>query len=472
MVYKMKHFITLITFTILIIQNKNIPKQFETIELNEIIAFPGAEGFGKYTTGGRGGMVYIVTNLNDSGIGSLRWALEAKGPRTVIFEVSGNIELKSRLNLEDGNLTIAGQTAPGEGITVLNFPIRSMGKNNVIIRFLRFRLGDGFLEENDSFEARKGKHLIIDHCSFSWGVDETCSIYDFENSTVQNCIFSESLNKSFHEKGNHGYGSIWGGKNVSFYKNLMAHFVIRVPSISTGSRLADLRNNVIFNWSFRATNNGNDSHSNLVNNYYKPGPATIEADEIHVQNHFLFPTGPNYGKFYLEGNKLVGRPEVDVDQWKGVRLENSNKTQMFLEDCKNKNDNGELVPFPIPHGLYPTETTAEQAYKDVLSKSGASLFRDAVDERIVYETETGTTTYKGSKTGLPGIIDSQKDVGGWPQLKSTTPPLDTDRDGMPDEWEIANGLDPNSRDDRFYDLDEHYTNLEVYINSLVQHIIE
>lgn len=436
----------------------------------ENLAFPGAEGFGKYATGGRGGIVYIVTNLNDSGLGSLRWAVEAKGPRTIVFEVSGNIALKSRLNVGDGNLTIAGQTAPGEGITIQNFPLRIVNKENIIIRFLRFRLGDLSLQENDAFEARGGSNLIIDHCSFSWGLDETCSVYDVANTTVQNCIISEGLNSSIHSKGPHAYGSIFGGKNVSFYRNLMAHFVIRMPSISTNSNLADLRNNIFYNWQARPVNNGSNCTANLYQNYFKPGPASLQSGN-HVPKNFLWPTGPEYGKFYLEGNKLIGRPEIDSDQWTGVRLENSKNTELYLEDCKNKDDYGILIPFPIPPKLYSEQLTADQAYYQVLKGSGASLFRDSVDSRVIYETSTGTNTYKGSKSGLLGIIDSQNDVGGWPIIKNLPASKDTDRDGMPDEWEVKMGLDPERRSDRLYDLNPDFTNLEVYLNSLVAHII-
>lgn len=436
-----------------------------------ILAFPGAEGFGKFTTGGRGGKVYIVTNLNDSGLGSFREAVEADGPRIVVFEVSGNIKLKSRLNAGDSHLTIAGQTAPGEGITIQNFPVRIIEKNNVIIRFLRFRLGDYSGLENDALELRRGSDFILDHCSFSWGTDETCSVYEVEKATVQNCIISEGLNNSIHSEGLHGYGSIFGGKNVSFYANLVTHFVIRSPSIQTGSENADLRNNVIYNWQGASTNNAASAKANLFNNYYKPGPAT-KLSGRHTPNNYLWPTGSDYGTFYLEGNKLEGRPEIDLDQWSGVRLEDTNKTELYLESLKNKDINGKLVPFTIPLGTYSKTLIAENAYEEVLRQAGASLFRDKVDERIINEVRTGTTTYKGSKTGLLGIIDSQNDVGGWPVLKSTTPPKDTDRDGMPDAWELENGLNPATADNNGYKLSSSYTNIEVYINSLVKHISE
>ncbi|MCH6236487.1 fibronectin type III domain-containing protein [Cognataquiflexum rubidum] len=439
-------------------------------------AFPGAEGFGKYTTGGRGGKVFIVKNLNDSGVGSLREALEATVPRIIVFEVSGNIELKSTINVRRGNLTIAGQTAPGDGITIKNHPIRIIDSNNIIIRFMRFRLGDVSKIEADSFEARQGSsNLIIDHCSFSWGTDETCSVYTGSFTTIQNSIIAEGINDAsyFGKDFPHAYGSIWGGNNVSFYKNLMAHFVIRVPSIATNSNIADLRNNVIYNWHLRATNNGANAKANLIANFYKPGPATnAHSPKTYINQAFFWPTGSDYGKFYLYGNKLDGRPIIDNDQWLGVRLETSALTEEFLEDLKNKDENGNLVPFSVPSDLYSQTLTADAAYEDVLAHAGASLFRDAVDERLIREVKTGTVTFKGSKSGLLGIIDSQNDVGGWPVLKSLPAPKDTDRDGMPDTWELENGLNPNLADNNGYKLSSSYTNIEVYINSLVKHISE
>lgn len=442
-----------------------------------VLAFPGAEGFGKYASGGRGGLVYIVTNLNDSGPGSLRWALEAKGPRTVVFEVSGNIELKSRLNVQDGNLTIAGQTAPGDGITIRNYPVRIINKSNIIIRFIRFRLGDKGNEEGDAFEARsETENLIIDHCSFSWGTDETCSIYNVSNVTIQNSIISEGLNDAsrFQKSFPHSYGGLFGGKNVSFLKNLMAHFHIRMPSITTGSDILDIRNCVFYNWEFRATNNGAKAKANLIGNYYKPGPAT-KARPIKelISENFLWATSlekdpTTYGKFHLEGNVLEGSPEIYQNQWLGVRLENSENTNRYLKFCENQDSSGYPFPFSINSDIYSKTLSASEALIEVLRLAGANMVRDAIDDRLIEEVRNGTATFKGSKTGLFGIIDSQADVGGWPVLRALPPPQDTDRDGMPDVWEYLKGLNPERRDDRFFDLDSSYTNLEVYLNSLVE----
>ena len=451
------------------------------------LAFPGAEGFGKYATGGRGGMVYIVTNLNDSGLGSLRWAVEAKGPRTVIFQVSGNVELKSNLNIREGNLTIAGQTAPGEGITIKNHSLIIRNASNIIIRFVRSRMGDTSNLENDAFTIRRDskgstpENIIVDHCSFSWGTDETFSIGNGKNITVQHCIITEGLNDSVHEKGRHGFGGIVSGQNISVFSNLLCHFNQRNFAFQKGNNfsrsqsLIDFRNNVIFNWSFRASDGGAESNVNLISNFYKPGPASTSGNGF--PNHFLNPTRINsdpttYGLFYLEGNILSHRPEVLTNQWLGVRLESGILTKQYLEQVKHKDPKGKSIPFAVAADIYSKTWTAEEAYKIVLDQAGSSLFRDAMDIRLVEEVRTGMVIHKGSKTGIPGIIDSQHDVGGWPELKSLPAQKDTDRDGMPDAWEIENGLDPDKRSDRFYDLNPNFTNLEVYLNGLVAHLFD
>lgn len=446
-------------------------------QADQVVAFPGAEGFGKYTKGGRGGKVYIVTNLNDSGFGSLRWALEARGPRFVVFEVSGTIELKSRLNIRDGDLTIAGQTAPGDGITIKNYAVKSRNNDNLIIRFIRFRMGDEYGVEDDAFEVQFCNGLMIDHCSFSWGTDETCSIYNVENATLQNNIISEGLNDSVHKDGPHGFGSLIGGDGFSLLGNLWAHFTDRMPAFtSLGMRgLVDLRNNIVYNWEHQGTRDGRDGMVNLVSNYFKPGPATFARRGEKI-SHFFYPLGSleedNLGLFYLEGNFLEGTPEILKNNWMGVRMRNSQVQESSFENLINKDGNGNPVSFPIPKGLYSKTYSAQEAYENILANVGASLKRDAVDLRVIKEVKSGNTTFKGSKTGLLGIIDSQNDVGGWPELKSLPAPKDTDRDGMPDAWEIANGLDPNKADHNGNDLHPQYTNIEVYINSLVSHIME
>jgi hypothetical protein len=443
-----------------------------------IPAFPGAEGFGKYATGGRGGKVYIVTNLNDSGPGSLRSALEASGPRTVVFEVSGNIELRSPIAVRNSDLTIAGQTAPGDGITVSKNLVSFFTPNNLIIRFIRFRPGDVSGTELDAGNGRLIDNAIFDHCSFSWSVDEITQFYAVRNFTMQWCIVSEALSNSVHSKGPHGYGSLFGGKDVSIHHNLFAHATQRMVMLDHPGLYADdvqlrewrgvtdIRNNVIYNWRDRSTNGGEEGTFNITNNYFKPGPSSIS----NARNFILNPTSKddknNYGKFYLAGNHLQANPDVTKDNWVGARLQNSELTEQYLESVKV------FTPFQIPEGIYERVYSAGEAFDRVLEHAGASLHRDPVDTRIIHETKTGTYTFEGSKGSTGGIIDSQNDVGGWPVLKSLPAPKDTDRDGMPDAWETERGLNPNTYNPNGYDLNPNYTNLEVYLNSLVAHIME
>lgn len=447
----------------------------------QIPAFPGAEGFGKYTTGGRGGKVYIVTNLNDSGFGSLRWALEAVEPRIVVFEVSGNIELKSQINIRNGNLTIAGQTAPGEGVTLKNYPLVIRNAQNIIVRFIRSRMGDLFGFDGDSFTIRQDtngstpENIIVDHCSFSWGTDGTLDITDAKNITVQNTIISESLNPP-------SFSSLMSGRDVSFYKVVWSNGMRRNPQVSPTSSssvksgIFDIRNCVVYNWGQTPIIFSGEVYGNIINSYFKSGPATnqIAFRGRSAGQFFLYAQISNssggFGKAYLDGN-FLNTVDLSNDQWLGVELE-SRATLEDFENFKNKSNSGTYTIFPIPEGLYSQTLSAKEAYEMVLATAGASLFRDAVDERIISEIRTGITTFRGSKTGLFGIIDSQTDVGGWPKLKALPAPKDTDRDGMPDTWEIANGLDPNKADHNGNDLHPYYTNIEVYINSLVAHIMD
>jgi hypothetical protein len=447
----------------------------ETIPL----AFPSAEGFGKYASGGRGGMVYIVTNLNDSGLGSLRWALEANGPRTVVFEVSGNIVLSRPINVRNPHLTIAGQTAPGEGITISNHSCNFVNMHNVIVRFIRFRPGDTSGKQGNAGFGVYMDNAIFDHCTFSWGTDEVASFYAVRNFTMQWSIISEALNNSIHSKGPHGFGVILGGKGVSWHHNLLVHATQRMPAFDHSGLyksaqeiiewrgVTDFRNNVIYNWRDRSGSGGAEGTFNVINNYFKPGPSTQTQARNFILNPLRTGNGKTfaYGKFYLNGNVLEGNASVSKNNWLGARLESTALSQEFLESVKAGN------PFPLIEGLYYNLESAEMAYEKVLSFAGACLFRDPIDTRIVQEARSGGYTFKGSKGSLGGIIDSQKDVGGWPDLKSAPAPLDSDRDGMPDAWEIEKGLNPERRDDRFFDLDPNYTNLEVYLNSLVAHLM-
>ncbi len=416
------------------------------------LAFPGAEGFGKFTTGGRGGQVVVVTNLNDEGPGSLREAVRKKGPRMVVFAVSGILDLESPLDINNPDITIAGQSAPGDGVTIRNFPV-NIKADNVIVRYLRFRMGDVKGVQADALTANKGKsNIIVDHCSMSWATDESASFYDNTNFTLQWCIISESLNQSIHAKGDHGYGGIWGGVGASFHHNLLANHMSRMPRFS-GSKttanspdeLVDFRNNVIFNWGGNNTYGGERGRYNMVNNFYKPGPATPKSKK----DRLLEPYAP-YGQFYLAGNVVEGSPEVTQYNALGVALEHPDSA---------------LVGNPFNSTAIPDQS-AQEAFASVLAHAGASYRRDAVDARVVQEVRTGQATNGKNKNG---IIDSQKDVGGWPEMKAVEAPADKDQDGMPDAWERQQKLNADdAADAAAYTLDKQYTNIEVYLNSLVE----
>ncbi len=442
------------------------------------LAFPGAEGFGRFTTGGRGGAVYIVDKLTDDPEnpeeGSLRWAIKKKGPRTIVFAVSGTIALKGPLKINNGDLTIAGQTAPGDGISLRNYTM-TISAGNVIVRYLRLRCGDETLQSSaqDAMNGKGNKNIIIDHCSLSWSIDETGSFYDNENFTMQWCILSESLYNSGHEKGKHGYGGIWGGAGASFHHNLIASHTSRMPRFN-GARfttkpdteLVDFRNNVIFNWGFQSVYGGEEGRQNMVNNYYKPGPATKDGELRYrildlTQEFYISSINPDSlfaGWFYIRGNVVEGAPEATKDNWKyGV--------QKATEKEKEKSRMTKPFPFaPV------TTQTAEEAYQLVLQQAGATKpKRDAVDLRVLEEAQTGICRFGDTWGAKSGIIDSQKSVGGWPELKSEPAPKDSDRDGMPDRWEIENKLDPQNPEDRNGDSDQDgFTNLEEYLNELAE----
>lgn len=438
----------------------------------QVPAFPGAEGGGMFTTGGRGGRVIFVDNLNDKGDGSLRKAIEAEGPRIVIFRVSGNIRLNKMLHIKHGDITIAGQTAPGDGICLENYGIR-IDADNVIIRYLRVRPGDTAHEENDAAYAIGRKNIIIDHCSFSWANDEVASFYDNENFTLQWCIISESFYLSDHHKGEHGYGGIWGGWNASFHHNLLSDHTSRNPRLC-GSRYsgrpdqekADIRNNVIYNWGFNTIYGGEEGYYNIVNNYFKPGPATDKSKQNRIldltqyfYNKNINPDTLGAGWFFIDGNVMDGNEKVTQDNWK-YGVEGSGV------DDEAKGRSKLMKPVEITSV---NSTDARLAYQQVLKNAGASLKRDAVDLRIVDEVKTGMEQYGESfKEGSNGIIDSQNDVGGWPVLKTKKYPKDSDQDGMPDKWEKKKQLNPNDSSDNIkFTLDKNYTNIEVYINELV-----
>jgi hypothetical protein len=424
---------------------------------SKAIAFPGAEGFGKYTTGGRGGKVWIVNNLNDAGPGSLREAVEAKGPRIIVFAVSGTIELTSKLAIKNDDVTVAGQSAPGDGICLKNYSF-IVEADNVIVRYMRSRLGAERRQEDDAMGGtRQRSNIIIDHCSASWSVDETASFYHNRNFTMQWCIVAESLNNSVHSKGEHGYGGIWGGEGATFHHNLLADHKSRNPRFSGSAttpnqpdELVDFRNNVIFNWGENSSYGGEKGSYNMVCNYYKPGPATNGK----VIARIVQPWSP-LGKFYIFGNVIEGSTSISLDNWSGgVQVEN-------LDSVKA------LAPFEVEKINY---TSAKEAFAVVLKYAGASKFRDAADQRVIEQVRSGKAM-TGRKRN--GIIDSPFDVGGWPELHSLPAPTDTDKDGMPDEWETAHGLNPNDANDAgTYTLDKQFTNVEMYLNGLVAQITE
>lgn len=416
----------------------------------QTLAFPGAEGFGRYTTGGRGGKVIVVTTLEDNGPGSLREAINKQGPRFIVFAVSGTIALKSNLMVKNGNVTIAGQSAPGDGICIRNYPC-IIQADNVIIRYMRFRMGDTEKQEGDALGARGCNNMIIDHCSVSWATDECASFYRNRNFTLQWSIISESLNASVHIKGEHGYGGIWGGEGATFHHNLLASHKSRNPRFSGSAstvnpvnELVDFYNNVIYNWGINSTYGGEQGRYNMVNNYYKPGPATPSARRTRIVN----PSSP-YGRFFINGNLVAGNKTVSENNWAGG-------VQCDHPDSARENKPFETLPAAVE--------SAVMAYEQVLERGGASFCRDAVDKRIIDDVSSGKATL-----GKHGIIDSQADAGGWPLLRSTSSPADSDSDGMPDRWEKTKGLDPSRPEDSaMFTLDKQYSNIEVYLNGLLK----
>lgn len=475
-------------------------------------AFPGAEGFGRYVTGGRGGNVFHVTNLNDSGEGSLRWALSQAGIKTIVFDVSGTIELKSKLNIPS-NTTIAGQTAPGDGICVADYPCAING-NNVIVRYMRFRLGNDYVTTNgadgwDGFGALDKNNYIIDHCSVSWSIDECLSCIGGKNITVQWCISAQSLRHAGHTKGNHGYGGNWGGSGASFHHNLMIHHESRTPRL--GPRYTtqldermDMRNNVIYNWTGNGVYGGEAMTINIVNNYYKPGPGSpsgvkgmriaavnLRTTKYVTQYTAYKPTEHIWGKFFVDGNVNTKYSQVTEDNWTyGMYNQISNSDNDNLYTAVAKDTMRLRSPMPFPHT---TTHSADVAYEKVLAYAGASLHRDSHDALMVSDCRDGIATYTGDyyekkatsptegKKNAAGIINSpldNKPAGAddnwspWPTLTSNIPPVDTDGDGIPDSWEEEHGLDPNNAEDGKIVAEDGYTNLEHYLNSLVEDITE
>ncbi|MDU1904094.1 MAG: pectate lyase [Dysgonomonas sp.] len=439
-------------------------------------AFPGAEGGGMYTTGGRGGTVYYVNSLDDTKTGdkktregTLRWCLDRNDSlKIILFKVAGIIHLNSSLNIPS-NTTIAGQSAPGDGICIAGYPVKIDG-DNIIVRFMRFRMGDLNGVEDDSFKGIRHKDIIIDHCSMSWSTDECASFYDNENFTLQWSILSESLRASVHKKGSHGYAGIWGGKKASFHHNLLAHHDSRNPRMC-GSRysaqseleLVDFRNNVIFNWGSNSGYAGEGGRYNFINNYYKPSKTSQHPNRIFSPNA---DEGANkqaagaWGEFYLEGNYFHNDRKTTKDNILGFQPN---------PKSKNKRELLSSISFEVP---FVTTDDAVTAYQRVLAQAGASYKRDKTDARIVNETEKGLTPARASGNAgtKPGMIDSQNDVGGWEAYCYNPEEIlpDINIDGIPDGWLEKNYLNKKANDTN----EEGYTYLEVYLNGLVQDIIK
>ncbi|MEP7268811.1 MAG: pectate lyase [Saprospiraceae bacterium] len=440
------------------------------------VAFPGAEGFGKDASGGRGGKIIFVSNLNDNGPGSFREACLQQGPRYILFHVSGNISLKSRLVISNGDLTIGGQSAPGDGICIRDYPV-VLNASNIIIRFVRFRLGDEAKQEADALEGRFIKNIIIDHCSMSWSSDETASFYANENTSLQWCIISESLRNSVHVKGAHGYGGIWGGKKASFHHNLLAHHDSRNPRLGEVADdvfaltdLVDLRNNVIYNWGNNSCYGGEGMNVNIVNCYYKPGPATLKKERIIAIDKNLTEGSPIYnqwGKFFIEGNVMEGSDRVTQDNWTyGV------KNQIHSKYGNVSSGDFAQMRIDTAHPIFNNVITqsAYMAYNKVLEFAGASYSRDEVDLRIIDDVKTNSFHSNGSNGSASGIIDSQSDAGGYPILKQHDVDQDSSGDGIPDSWLKIKRLDTSKNWANGHELSTGYENIEVYLNDLVSKI--
>ncbi|MBN1131988.1 MAG: hypothetical protein JXR52_12525 [Bacteroidales bacterium] len=431
---------------------------FSAEVLSQQPAFPTAEGFGRYAAGGRGGIVVEVTNLQDDGAGSLRRALttNTNQKRTIVFRVSGTINLESELRVKDDSyITIAGQTAPGEGICLKNFNVMFDNCHDIIVRYLRFRPGD---EQDcsisgcdmDALSVRSCQNIILDHCSFSWSIDSDLDLtHETGRSTVQYCILSEALMNSKHSKGAHSMAAGWDGQvGGSYHHNLIASCNSRTPRLdsyagSTGERdLIDIVNNVIYNWSGYGAYGGENADANWQNNYYRYGPSTVKKDQIFQVDGTC--------KLYLDGNFVTGYPLVTENNSKGIYILGRKATESELDTILKEG------PFQVdPVSMEP----AVMCYSSVLAHAGASFpVRDAVDHRIIEDII--------NRTGA--IIDSPSEVGGWPLLNSADAPDDNDHDGMADDWELTAGLDPADPADRNLDRDgDGYTNLEEYINGLI-----
>lgn len=426
----------------------------------QLLAFPGAEGWGRYAKGGRGGAVLKVTNLNDSGPGSFREAITDSGPRTVVFEVSGTIELRSPIEINASYLTIAGQTAPGDGICLKRFPLRIRNTHDIIIRGIRIRPGieSGLIgSEIDVIDVDNSQNVIVDHCVFSWSTDEGVNTWHgAKYITVQWCVMSEPLDHSIHEKGAHGYCASIGGYKASFHHNLLANGAARNPSIAGNDQaptvLLDFRNCVISNWGHRSCD-GKPLSINLVNNYYKSGPATNEDVKRRITR---IDNAEKLGfscMWYVDGNFMEGYKAISANNWAGG---------VDFEEGTSPEKNRRKDPFEVAPVI---TQPAKEVYELVLKYAGCYLNRDTQEKRIIEQIRTGK--YTASKNGL---IDRVEQAGGWPLLKTGKLPQDTDKDGIPDEWEQKNGLNAADPADAKKIAANKYMNIENYINNLLPDI--
>ncbi|MBE6190320.1 MAG: pectate lyase [Rikenellaceae bacterium] len=487
-----------------------------------IRAFPGAEGGGMFTTGGRGGKVIHVTNLNDSGAGSLRAAVNESGARTIVFDVAGTIELQSDLRIKKGDLTIAGQTAPGGGICLRNYST-VVDADNVIIRFLRFRPGvDGIGGDGrDALWGRYHKNIIIDHCSMSWSTDECSSFYANQHFTMQWCLLAESLHNAGHTKGSHGYGGVWDGVSASFHHNLLANHDSRNPrfgspntyapnatnhDIKQSERSIDYRNNVVYNFCSNSAYGGEGAKMNFVANYYKWGPGSINGKGMAYKNDwseedrgkrrsYFYQVDGKYttggvtydegaAHIFTDGNSNYFDSSIDPSSSVGAQLMADNRRGFPLSEGSISEKSPEVTwldrVLPIRYNgtaCSVTSHTAPMAYARVLDYAGASLCRDAVDARNVTHTRAATFYKNGSMGSKNGIIDLPEDVGGYPVLTATGEEIqrataDTDKDEIPDYYEEQLGLDKTKADATLKTLDPQglYTNFEIYLHYLVQDI--
>ena len=432
-------------------------------------AFPGAEGFGAFIQGGRGGKVYHVTTLKDGNSpGTLRYAISQPGRRTVVFDVSGVISLNAPLEIKHNNITIAGQTAPGTGICIKNYPL-IINADNVIIRFLRLRLGEA--SQNSALIVKNRQRIMIDHCSISWSTMQNINIQNNALLTMQWCIISEALNRT--NEGYNGAGAKLGGLSSSFHHNLFVsnarqnpYFVYRNLSSSSFAQLVDFRNNVIINWDDNSSEGILQGRLNMVNNYYKSGPASLLPTRSQIirlyQDSTKVADGAPTPNLYLYGNFVYNNPLHTNDNWMGVY-----PNQQYIKEGQNQYLSWKQF-FHAPVTLH----TANRAFISVLRYAGASKKKDNVDIRLVLNITTNKFPHDGSRGSKGGIIDSPEDVGGYKPYSKAEKIKDTDRDGIPDAWEISHGLNPKDAKDgsQFNRRYRDYTNLEVYMNSLVEHV--